>query len=155
MADLKISWSDGVRWCKWFELFNKQADRLHRHHVLHHLQLWLLSGCCHRLWSHQFKEDLWMGNQSLQHTGRLCKAQPKQATLSPQTWACLAAGSRRQQSDVCQLSWSVPTVHTLQRPEPHALTLSTLALFEFDGWGGETHPSANEKSSARQYIYTS
>lgn len=43
-------------------------------------------------------------------------------------WHC------RHDSDGCQMSWNVPAEYTLQhRHHIHGLTLSTLALFEFDG----------------------
>lgn len=74
-------------------------------------------------------------------------------TRSPQTWACLAAGTRRRPSDVCQLSWNVPTEYTLQHhyqhPCPHLVYLGTFWVW----W--EKWPIANDKSSARQHIYTS
>lgn len=62
-------------------------------------------------------------------------------------WHC------RPGSDGCQMSWNVPAEYTLQhRHHIHALTLSTLALFEFDG---EKNNQLQIKWSARQHIYTS
>lgn len=84
----------------------------------------------------------WQTLQSSAHT-----------TWPPQTWACLAAGIRRHPSNVCQLSWNVPTEYTLQHhyqhPCPHLVYLGTFWVW----W--EKRPIANDKSSARQHIYTS
>lgn len=91
-------------------------------------------------------------SQTLKDIGRLCWAQPKYTPLAPQTWACLAAGTRRHQSDVCQLSWSVPTEYTLQHHHqhscPHLVYLGTFWVW----W--EKWPITSDKSSARQHIYT-
>lgn len=126
---------------------------------------------CHRFWSvkcqTQFSRSIWTGGLpppvnelcTREHEARHSKtladfAVPDNTAPPPHPnldlfgcWHC------RHDSDGCQMSWNVPAEYTLQHGHHiHALTLSTLALFEFDG---EKNNQLQIKWSARQHIYTS
>lgn len=86
-------------------------------------------------------------SQTLKDIGRLCCARQPPTTSPPQTWTCLAAGTvamilvDARWAETCPQS----TEYTLQhRPRIRALTLSTLALFEFDGEKKRTNYKSSE-----------
>lgn len=108
-------------------------------------------------WDDRLNKELCMspGSQTLRDIGRLCWAQPIQH-VPPQTWACLAAGTRSRPSDVCQLSCSVPAEYTpprhYQHPCPHLVYLGTLWVWWEEG-GGKTAHCKRQVKCQTAYLY--